>query len=109
METGDHLTAPSLKVEDPDIDMSTEQLEGGEDLEVDSLWINEVKLLMSKPDNCLLIDGCFFVRKWRQRRRRTGATRKMLVLHQQQPGHRNPNRTTAKEPNQKVGKRLQPF
>ena len=116
METGDHLTAPSLKVEDPDIDMSTKQLEGGEDLEVgdDSLWENEVKLLMSKPDNCLLIDGCFFVRKWRQRRRRTGATRKILVLHQQQttpavPGHRNPNRTTAKEPNQKVGKRLQPF
>ena len=62
METGDHLTAPSLKVEDPDIDMSTEQLEGGEDLEVDSLWINEVKLLMSKPKNCLFIDDYFLVR-----------------------------------------------
>ena len=91
METDDH----SLTVEDPDIDISTEQLEGGEDLEVgdDSFWRNEVWLLISKPDNCLLIDGCFFVRKWR-RRRRAGATRKVWVLLQYQttpaaPGHRH--------------------
>ena len=78
METDDYLIGLSLKVEDPDIDISAEQLEGGEDLEVgdDSLWKNEVKLLMSKPDNCLLIVGCFFVRKWR-RRRRAGASQKV--------------------------------
>ena len=55
---------PSFKVEDPDIDISTEQLEGGEDLEFggDSLCKNEVKLLMSKPKNCLFIDDYFLVR-----------------------------------------------
>ena len=31
METEVHLVAPDLKVEDPDIDISDEQLEGGED------------------------------------------------------------------------------
>ena len=46
METDDHLNVPAIKVEDPDIDISAEQLEGGEDLELgdDSLWQTQVKL-----------------------------------------------------------------
>ena len=82
IETDDHFMAPDLKVEDPDsdIDISAEQLEGGEDLELGdySPWQNEVKLLMSKPENCLLIADCFLVRgrKRRMMKRRTGATRK---------------------------------
>ena len=50
METDDHLKAPSVKLEDHEIDISAEQLEGGEALEIgdDSLLQNEVKLLLSK-------------------------------------------------------------
>ena len=78
METDDHLTVPHLKVEDPDIDISAEQLEGGEDLELgdDSLWQNQVKLPPPKLGNRLLIADCFLARQRRMMKMRTGATLK---------------------------------
>ena len=83
MDTDDHLIASSPKVEDPDIDIAIEQLEGGDSVDDFggddiSLWQNEVKLLPSKSGNCLLIDNCFFIRGRKEGRmeRKTGATRK---------------------------------
>ena len=81
MDTDDHFIATDLKVEDPDIDISAEQLEGGDSAEdFDggdiSLWQNEVKLLLSKSENRLLISDCFLARLRRMMKRRTGATLK---------------------------------
>ena len=78
METDDQLVAPDLKGDDPDMEISAEQLEGGEGLEPedDSLRQNEVKLSTSKE---LLMTDCFLVRgrKRRVMKKTTGATRKM--------------------------------
>ena len=66
METDDHLVAPDLKGEDPDMEISAEQLEGGEGLEPgdDSLWQNEVNLSTSTNKELLIID-CFLVSRWK--------------------------------------------
>ena len=59
-DAGGHLIAPILKVEDPDIDISDEHIEGGDSDEDEggdeSLWQNEVSLPNSK-DRKLLIDN----------------------------------------------------
>ena len=56
VDTNGHLIAPSTKVEDPDIDISNEHIEGGDsdddvDVSEDLLWQNEVKFPYSTIRN----------------------------------------------------------